>query len=171
MHLVQAYRKINIITWTSRKSKDSPISTMVAELLGCYESADLGLYIASFVNSMLFYRAQHGVAVTIVNDQLGMLASITSQCTTLVQSKQMIARIYVLRRLLDEEYLTALEWGPSDLNIADPLTKSSNADSLIIACSKNLLTLPTCTESGRKRAKKFKYLLNAPPITTDETEW
>ena len=89
-----------------------------------------------------------------------MIASVTSQCSSMVANRSMISRIYVLRRLIEEKYITNMEWGPGDLNIADPLTKSCNAGNLITACSMNILPLPVGIESGKKRNKKFKYIFN-----------
>jgi hypothetical protein len=111
--------KYSPICWRSRKLKRIAKSTMAAECQALSEGADEVFAIRGFLRELMGTEINLPIVMRTDNNNLAQSA----YSTKMVSDKRLQMDISLLREMLEKEELKAVEWVPTEGQLADCLTK------------------------------------------------
>ena len=114
----------NLLDWTSVKQKRVTRSTLSAETLACTDTMDKAKSIQSLYESMF----QLKLPILVFLDNYSLVS--TSSLTTKVRECELTVDLAIIRENVQKQ-LVHLYFVPTNIQLADPLTKSMSADSLV----------------------------------------
>ena len=106
------------ITWRSHRLKRVVSSTLAAECLAAVEASET----CSFIQNMIAELLDIKPSIGLLTDSKSLVD--TAHSTTTVESKRLQIEVSVLRDTIHRGELNEFRWIPTELNLANPLTKA-----------------------------------------------
>ena len=121
------------LSWTSNKIKRKVSSTLAAETLAMHDALDEAIYLGSLISEIYCNSyAVNKIPITVYTDNRSLHQNIHS--TKQVHEKRLRINIAEIQRMLASGEVHVIEWVPSNLQLADCLTKrGADPDSLLEA--------------------------------------
>ena len=127
------------ISWQSRRIKRVVKSTVAAECLAAIESAESSVLLCTIFREMCSRRDNSSVNVVIFCDNRNLVDSVHS--TTSIEDRRLMIDVCVLRDMVSHGEINNFSWIPSDLQIANCLTKQGAPTNNLLRVLNNKLTL------------------------------
>ena len=110
------------LSWTSNKIKRKVNSTLAAETLSMHDALDEAIYLGSLISEVYCNSyAVNKIPITVYTDNRSLHQNIHS--TKQVHEKRLRINIAEIQRMLASGEVQMIEWVPSELQLADSLTK------------------------------------------------
>ena len=115
------------LAWQSRKVRRIVKSTIAAESLAALDAAEMTVFLVSLIKDILCLNQIDSI---IVCDNKSLVDAVYS--TTNLEDKCLLLDICVLRDMLEKGLITSIQWVPSDMQLADCLTKQGSPDQRLV---------------------------------------
>ena len=128
------------IAWQSRRIRRVVKSTLAAECLAAIESAESSVLLCTILKELLSCQMDcDSVNVVIFCDNRNLVDSVHS--TTNIEDKRLLIDVCVLRDMISLGEINRFSWVPTDLQIANCLTKQGAPAYNLLKVLNNKLTL------------------------------
>ena len=110
----------SLISWQSRRIRRVVHSTIAAECLAAVETAESCAYLKETLKEMLGKKCRD-IPITILCDNKSLVDHLHS--STSIENKRLRIDISVLRDMLQRDEISQFKWIPTDIQVANGLTK------------------------------------------------
>ena len=114
------------IFWRSRKIQRVVRSTFSAETLSCVDSLDVSIFLSRLIGEMLTANVGFKIPCGAVTDCKSLFSnchSVTPNC----EEKRLITDLAAIRECIERDDWRDLVWRPTEIQLADALTKPMDA--------------------------------------------